>query len=273
MPWPPTSPEPSRSRDSGLPPRSGAEDAAARLGVSAGLPHLGQLPPLKVTALGIARLPFRVLFKLWWSVEVIGEEHVPASGPVVLAANHLGVIDGPLLVALTKRRSLALAKIELFRNRYLGTVLGFVGQIPVDRRAIDTTAMRRGVQVLRAGRMLTVFPEGTRGSGEMERIRAGGIYLAMVTGAPIVPVALFGTAGPRGAKSAMPAWRSRITIAYGEPIVVARRPWPRRHAEVAELTETVRQRLAEHVSAAEDRVSTRRRKPGLVAGSGEPKRR
>lgn len=232
------------------------DNAAARLGVSPDLPHLDGIPPLRLTALGIARMPFRWLFQLVWSIEIMGEENVPAFGPVVLAANHIGVLDGPLLVAMTKRRSLALAKVELFRTR-LGALLRFVGQISIDRRAIDTTAIRRAVQVLRSGGMLTVFPEGSRGTGEMEKIRSGGIYLAMLTGATIVPVALIGTAGPRNAKSAIPRWQGRIAIMYGEPIVVAQRPWPRRHAEVVELTETIRQHLAAHVSESRNQVQAR----------------
>lgn len=228
--------------------------AAARLGVSPDLPHLDGMPPLRLTALGIARLPFRLLFELVWSIDVRGEENVPTSGPVILAANHIAVVDGPLLVAMTRRRSLALAKVELFHSRGLAAFLSFVGQISVDRRAIDTTAIRRAVQVLRSDAILTVFPEGSRGSGDMARIRSGGIYLAMLTGATIVPVALFGTAGPRNAKSAIPRWQGRIAIVYGEPIVVPQRPWPRRHSEVVELTETIRQQLATHV-----RESGRRR--------------
>lgn len=236
-------------------------DAAARLGVSPDLPHLDGMPPLRLAALGVARMAFRMLFKLAWSIEVTGEENVPASGPVILAANHVAVIDGPLLVAMTKRRSLALAKIELFRTG-LGGLLRFVGQIAVDRRAIDSTAIRRAVQVLRSGGMLTVFPEGSRGSGEMERIRSGGIYLAMLTGATIVPVAVFGTAGrrgpkARGARSAIPRWGGRIAIMYGEPIVVPQRPWPRRRADVVELTETIRQKLATHVSESRRQVQAR----------------
>lgn len=232
------------------------DNAAVRLGVSPHLPNLDGMPPLRLTALGIARMPFRWLFKIVWSIEILGEENVPASGPVVLAANHIGVLDGPLLVALTRRRSLALAKIELFRTR-LGALLRFVGQISIDRRAIDTTAIRRAVQVLRSGGMLTVFPEGSRGTGEMGKIRSGGIYLAMLTGATIVPVALVGTAGPRNAKSAIPRWQGRIAIMYGEPIVVPQRPWPRRHAEVVELTETIRQRLADHVSESRRQIQVR----------------
>ncbi len=247
MPMPMPTPEPFVRHDG----------AAARLGVSADLPHLGAMPPLRLTALGIARRPFRWLFKLVWSIEVSGEENVPTSGPVILAANHIAVVDGPLLVAMTRRRSLALAKVELFRSRGLAAFLSFVGQISVDRRAIDTTAIRRAVQVLRFGGILTVFPEGSRGSGDMERIRSGGIYLAMLTGATIVPVALFGTAGPRNAKSAIPRWQGRIAIMYGEPIVVPQRPWPRRHAEVVELTETIRRQLAAHVGESRRQVQAR----------------
>lgn len=218
--------------------------------ISPDLPRLDRLPPLRQAWLKVARLPSEALFRSRWRISVHGEEHIPTSGPVILAANHLGVIDGPLLVAMTRRRTYALAKTELF-DGHLGTLLHLVGQIPVARGVVDTQAMSRSIQVLRAGRCLTIFPEGVRGSGDMSTVRGGAAYLAMVTGAPIVPVALLGTRLPGTAVTALPPAGSRMQIVYGGAVRIKARPWPRRQSDVRDETARLRLRLAEHVRDAE----------------------
>ena len=83
-------------------------------GVSPHLPYTGGLPLGREWPLRVARLPVAAALSAWWRVQVHGEHHVPSTGPVILAANHIGVLDGPSLVALTRRLTFALAKHELF---------------------------------------------------------------------------------------------------------------------------------------------------------------
>lgn len=214
------------------------------------LPHLHSLPANRTAVLRSVRGAGAWMFRRQWRISRHGEHHLPTTGPAVLAANHLGVLDGPLLVAMTRRTTFALAKSSLFTGR-VGKGLEAVGQIPVRQDELDTLALRRAIKVLREGHLLGVFPEGSRNTGEMAKIFGGAIYLAMATGAPIVPVALLGTREPGQTVSEVPRRGAAIHIVYGEPIAIDRTPWPRRRPEVAERTEYVRRRLAAHVAWAE----------------------
>lgn len=210
----------------------------------------GDVPDQRVALLRSIRGTAAWLFRRQWRIELHGTRHLPATGPAILAANHLGVLDGPLLVTMTRRTTFALAKSELFTGN-VGRLLEAVGQIPVSQRELDTRALRRAVKVLSEGHLLGIFPEGSRDVGDMATIRGGAVYLAMVTGAPIIPVALLGTREPGQTISEVPQRGSRIHIVYGEPIAIDRIPWPRRRHEVADRTEQVRRRLAAHVAWAE----------------------
>jgi 1-acyl-sn-glycerol-3-phosphate acyltransferase len=192
----------------------------------------------------------RLGLRLGWRVKVHGAQQVPSSGPVILAANHIGLLDGPALVALTSRLTFAMVKREAFTGP-VGRFLVHIGQISLNRRDIDPQAIRRAVQVLRAGKVLAVFPEGVRGGGEVAWAKGGAAYLAMVSGAPIVPVAILGTREPGQFKNQIPHLRRPIHLVYGEPFTVPRSSWPRRKAAVAKWTEVVRERLADHVVAAQ----------------------
>lgn len=219
-------------------------------GVSPDLPRTDHLPPAKEWGLRLFRGPVRLALRTWWRVRVHGQSHVPASGPVILAANHLGLLDGPTLIAVTSRLTFAMAKVELFSG-LLGRALTYFGQIPVDRRRLDAAAIRRALQVLRAGDVLAVFPEGRRTGGEVATARGGAAYLAMVSGAPVVPVALLGTREPGQTNDQLPRRGAPLHVVYGEPLQLPQVPWPRRKAEVAAQTERVRRHLAAHVVAAQ----------------------
>ena len=138
------------------------------------------------------------LVRGWWDVELHGTEHVPAEGPVVMAANHVGWLDGPLLAILSPRPVHALTKREMFAGP-MGTFLRAAGQIPLDRWHVDLAAIRTALRVLAEGRAVGVFPEGARGAGDMRATRPGAAYLALVSGAPVVPVSFLGTRLPGGA--------------------------------------------------------------------------
>ncbi|HVD54098.1 MAG TPA: lysophospholipid acyltransferase family protein [Propionibacteriaceae bacterium] len=219
-------------------------------GVSPDLPHTDRMPATKEWFLRLTRPVVRYGLRLGWRVQVHGVRNVPRSGPVILAANHIGLLDGPALVALTRRLTFALVKREAFTGA-VGQFLIHLGQISLNRREIDPQAIKRAVQVLRAGKVLAVFPEGGRSGGEVAWAKGGAAYLAMITGAPIVPVAILGTREPGQRKNQIPQLRKPIHVVYGEPFNVPRSSWPRRKAAVAKWTEVVRERLANHVVAAQ----------------------
>ncbi len=219
-------------------------------GVSPDLPHTGHLPAPTEWSTRLVKPLVAAVVRRYWRVSVHGARHVPASGPVILAANHIALLDGPVVVAFTPRLTFAMAKRELFVGA-TGRVLAQLGQISLDRHAVDTRAISRAVQVLRAGKALAVFPEGVRTGGELHWARGGAVYLAMISGAPIVPVAVIGTREPGADRDALPRRGGSIHVVYGPPITIPQRDWPRRKAEVREWTERLRQVLAAHVADAQ----------------------
>ncbi len=221
-----------------------------RFEIDPGLPLTRHLPTPGHALLTVVRRPGNWLLHRWFDIHVHRSSLVPRQGPVILAANHLGAVDGPILVGVTPRPSYALAKIELFKGP-IGRMLLMAGQIPINRRALDISSVTRSVQLLRAGQVLAVFPEGFRDAGEVTHARGGAAYLAMVTGAPIVPVAMLGTREAGQTSSGVPHRGAEIHVVYGEPLRVAQSPWPRRKAAVAIQTERIRAHLADHVRAAQ----------------------
>lgn len=197
-----------------------------------------------------------------YPVTVHGREHVPDRGPVILAGNHVGLLDGPLLALFSPRPAHVMTKIEMF-DGFLGTLLRATGQIPVDRFGCDPAAIKASVRVLLDGRPLGVFPEGVRGDGELRHIRPGAAYLAMVTGAPIVPVALFGTRLPGTGRNSVPPPRTPIDVAFGRPLRVPRSPWPRTKGDVEALRSRVQVHLRRHL--VRSRLATGRALPGPPA--------
>jgi 1-acyl-sn-glycerol-3-phosphate acyltransferase len=205
----------------------------------------------------------RAWFGRRYDVRVYGSERIRRRGPFIIASNHIGLLDGPMLAAYTPRPVHALTKKEMFEGS-MGRALRAVGQIPLSRYEVDPRAIKDCLKVLRDGGVVAVFPEGNRGAGELERAHAGVAYLALVTGAPVVPVAIFGTREPGGHLDSIPARGARFDLVYGTPVYLERQPWPRRQAEVRRATELLRNRLVDHLVDA--RGITGRSLPGPVPG-------
>lgn len=214
----------------------------------------GSRKPWLVTA----SRPFgQLLFRTLFRVRVIGGQHMPKSGPVLIAGNHTGFLDGPLAYALSPRSATFIAKSELFVGP-LARALGWLGQIPVHRGRPDRKALRTGLTVLRGGGALGVFPEGTRGSGQLDAVSDGVAYLALRSGAPIVPLAVIGTseAMPKGAK--LPRFRAPVRLVFGAPFRVHVDGDPRARRTVRAAGEQIRLQLVAHLHAATSAESTSR---------------
>ena len=179
-----------------------------------------QLPTARGAAWG-ARLS-RALVTAVWSVHVHGAEQVPAQGPVILAPNHLGFIDGPLLFGVAPRPVHTLAKHEMFRGP-LGWMLRAVGQIPVDRTQPDRVVLGAVLGLLEAGRVVAVYPEGTRGTGDFSELRPGLAWFALRSGAPVVPVVFLGSGARGRTLGSMPRLRARLDVVFGAPVRVEAR--------------------------------------------------
>ncbi|MGA2394896.1 MAG: lysophospholipid acyltransferase family protein [Candidatus Lustribacter sp.] len=141
-------------------------------------------------------------------------EHVPATGPVIVACNHVSYLD-PVVLGIGLRRPLTyLAKKELFAIPVLGPVITALGVYPLDREAGGVAAVRAALRALKDGRCVGIFPEGTRNLTGRAEGKGGAALLGALSGAPVVPAAISGTRHARPFQ--------RIRVIYGEPVHVER---------------------------------------------------
>ncbi|WP_234412596.1 lysophospholipid acyltransferase family protein [Nocardioides sediminis] len=192
---------------------------------------------------------FRAGVGLWWDLHVHGADRAPADGPVVFASNHIGWLDGPLLAICAPRPVHALTKTEMFAGR-MGAFLRGAGQIPLDRFGADPSALKSCVRVLGDGGAVGIFPEGTRGPGTHDVFHHGATYLAMVSGAPVVPVTMIGTRVPGGGTSSLPPRGSRIDVVVGEAWRTTQTPWPRTREHTLATSALLWQHLRDELSRA-----------------------
>lgn len=184
----------------------------------------------------IVLLPF---FLIYFRLDRIGREHLPADGPIIFASNHRSFLDPFIIGTLRTRPCFYVAKMELFRRPLQGWFLNSLGAIPVMRDQSDQELLTTVRALLERGDSLAIFPEGTRiRPGSLGRPRRGVGRFALETGVPVVPIALIGTEDIRK------KWRVRphkVSIRAGDPLVfphtenpsqelaveVTNRIWPR----------------------------------------------
>ncbi len=194
----------------------------------------------------------------FWKIALHGAEHVPAAGPVILAGNHTGFLDGPLLVGLSPRPVHFMVKQELFKGP-IGPALHWLGQISVDRHGADRAAILAALGALEQGGVLGVFPEGTRSADDFATMHNGLAYFALRSGAPVVPVACLGS-GARGKTiGSLPKLRTRLDVVYGPPVELGRGTG-RKAVDAA--SERLRDVLRAHIEQA--RIQTGRAQAGAT---------
>jgi 1-acyl-sn-glycerol-3-phosphate acyltransferase len=162
----------------------------------------------------------RILFRL----ETHGMERIPAQGGFLLVSNHASYLDPPLVGCLVPRVVHNLAKSELFGVPVLGWMCRAVKAMPIRRGGVDREAMKLCVQILKSGKVVVLFPEGTRTQdGEMQTPRAGAAMIAVMAGVPCVPAYIDGTfrAWPR---TRWYPWPAKVQAYYGEPFALPERP-------------------------------------------------
>jgi 1-acyl-sn-glycerol-3-phosphate acyltransferase len=156
-----------------------------------------------------------------YRVRMEGVERFPAEGGVIVVANHVSFMDSFFIPMCVPRRVIYLAKAEYFDSWKMAWLVRSLGMIPVKRevRSKAEAAIRAGVEVLEAGGVLGLYPEGTRSpDGKLYRGRTGVARLALRSKCPVVPVGLIGTREvmPKGAK--VPKLRGRVTVRFGLPM-------------------------------------------------------
>lgn len=185
----------------------------------------------------VARWVGTVWYRPFYRLHVHNRAGVPATGPLVVVANHSALIEGPLLFGLFGRRAVFLVKQEMFHGP-VGWGLVRIGQLAVRRGEPDRRPLMAAVTVLRTGGLIGVFPEGTRGTGEVRAAQHGAAWLARTTGAAVLPVVCRGTRRPDGSGR---RWRPRVDVLVGDTVEIGTDGG---RAGLAAATETVRAALA-----------------------------
>ena len=158
----------------------------------------------------LERVHFRSACARVYRVRMHGVDRIPATGPVILVANHECVFDQSILALATPRPIRYMAKAELWRYPVVRWAMEKFGTFPIERGAGDSAAMSRAAALLAQGEVLGMFPQGTSKQLPSRPLHRGAARLALVTGAPIVPVRMTGTRSLRGP----------VRIDVAEPIVV-----------------------------------------------------
>jgi 1-acyl-sn-glycerol-3-phosphate acyltransferase len=182
-----------------------------------------------------ARLVLTLPTLLIYRVRAIGVENVPREGALVLAPNHFSQMDHFFAGVYLRRKIRFMAKSQLFGPPVLTYIYKHGGVFPVRRGHHDEEAFKTAYEILDQGEMLLVYAEGGRSrSGEMGEPKPGIGRIALESGAPIVPVAIHGSARVRG-------WKRlrfpKVTIQFGEPMTFAVEPAPGRERQLEAATE------------------------------------
>ena len=167
-----------------------------------------------MTAYDIARGGLNLFMRSLWRMEVSGLENVPMTGPLVVACNHVSYVDPVALGCALPRPLWYMAKSELFAIPVLGRAIALVNAFPVDRSKGGLAAIRKSVALLKEGKAIGIFPEGTRNLEGQAEEKSGAALLASLAGALVLPAAVIGTA--RASKL------GKIRVAFGEPLRVER---------------------------------------------------
>lgn len=203
-----------------------------------------------VVVLGAAT---RVLFR----IRVTGVEHVPMEGSGIVASNHISVLDGialALVIARRRRRMTRfLTAVEFFRKPIYAWALRLYRQIPIRRGEGDEGALDEAVRTVRTGALAGIFPEGKVNpspDGALQRGRTGVARMALATGAPVVPVGIWGTQRrwPRGGIRWERPFRTTIALEFGAPVTGDGDPDSPQDTQ--RLTELVMERIADSVDRA-----------------------
>ena len=192
---------------------------------------------------------FRFIFRVYFRVKVYDAHHVPATGPVILAANHASYLDPPLVGAGLDRDIHCLARESLFRFPVFRTILDRWNVVPVDRDGGGAAGLKAIIKRLLRGAGVVMFPEGTRTrDGRLQPVRSGLGLLVLKSNAPVIPVRLFGTFEAYGRHHWIPRPKP-VAINYGPPLDFSLLREEARHCSKDRLRE-IYQEIADQVMAA-----------------------
>ena len=163
----------------------------------------------------LLRVFFRLWFKILFRARIIGTENVPLEGAIIVAANHLSNWDPPFLATFLDRNVFYMAKEELFANKIFAAAITNLGVFPVKRGTADRNAIKHALGLLKEGKCLGLFPEGTRSkTGELGKAEAGVSLIAAMSKTAVIPSAIINTNKIFSSGSFLP----QLTLVYGRPM-------------------------------------------------------
>jgi len=216
---------------------------------------------------------------LLFRLRLLDEEHIPALGAAILACNHISVLDGPLLAlppAKRRGRSIQfLVAAEFFRAPGIGALLRCFRQIPIRRGQADAGALDEAIETIRSGALAGIFPEGRVNPGDpenMQRVRRGVARIALASGAPVIPVGIWGTQlrWPRSRLRLGAPLRPVVAIAFGTPMTPSGSA--DRLEDVDEFTDGIARAIREQVERAGVAAGRSGGGPAEPPGEAEPPR-
>jgi 1-acyl-sn-glycerol-3-phosphate acyltransferase len=193
----------------------------------------------------LAKSLMKVYLSIVFGFKITGKENVPEDGPVIVVANHASAFDPIALGCACPRQINFMAKAELFDNPISTSFLRRLHAFPVRRGRVDREAYRQSMDILKAGEVLGMFPEGTRSAtGELQGAHPGAARFAIQTGTPVVPAAIVGTISKH--RKGMRRFREPLVrVVFGEPI------WPKAAGPgkvVREETEKLAEEIMQSIS-------------------------
>lgn len=194
-----------------------------------------------------------------------GVQKVPAEGPLLVVMNHLGLFDGPAVLASFPRQLEGIVDAEMLRVPILGKLLDWYGVVSVRRGEFDRQVVTRAKAILESGRALAIAPEaGISETGALRKARAGAAYLATLAKAPVLPVGITGTERVHGlwdstvgkatlrGSEYLAIWRAKrprlhIKLAFGQPfnLDAAGQNWRERRKALDQATDELMERIAD----------------------------
>ncbi len=175
-----------------------------------------------------ARTVVKIVLKPKYKVKALGTENIPTEGPVIICSNHISNYDPPIVGITCPRPIQFMAKEELFKNKIFAFILNNVNAFPIKRGMKDRNALRKGLEVLKEGNVLGLFPEGTRSkNGEIKKGLAGAGFFALKSKATVIPCAIVGSY-----KSKEP-----LMVIYGKPVDLE--PLRENKSSAQEVTDTI----------------------------------
>ncbi|GFR36868.1 1-acyl-sn-glycerol-3-phosphate acyltransferase [Insulibacter thermoxylanivorax] len=184
----------------------------------------------------ISRMIVRFIYWILFRIEVIGAEHIPKSGGVMICSNHKSYWDPTTLGVGIERPIRFMAKSELFKVPVLNWIIRALGAFPVKRGRVSKDAVRQSIRTMQSGKLIGIFPEGTRNKDELGLAKRGAAMMAIRADAVVIPAAIIGDY----------RWFRKMKVVYGEPIRASEYGIEREAELTEEIMSRIRQLITEH---------------------------